>query len=53
MWVGFTQSDGAENPRAFAQPAAAVPEPTTISLVAVGVLAAVAARRRGLFRFGQ
>ena len=47
MWVGFVQSDGASDPRTFAQPVAAVPEPGTAPLIAFGAaLAALGFRKR-------
>jgi hypothetical protein len=36
VWIGFVQSDGAADPRAFAQPVAAVPEPGTSALLVLG-----------------
>ena len=38
MWVGFVQSDGASDPRSFVQPAAAVPEPGIVGLLALGFI---------------
>lgn len=44
-WYGFVQSDGS-GPFAFTQPVAAVPEPSTWLLLAVGGMTALALRRR-------
>ena len=40
VWIGFVQSDGAADPRIFAQPVAAVPEPQTIALLVLGAASA-------------
>ena len=40
VWIGFVQSDGAADPRAFAQPVAAVPEPGTAALLVLGAACA-------------
>lgn len=50
-WIGFVQSDGAADPFAFAQPVAAVPEPTSLALLGAGG-AVVAAIRFGRRRKG-
>ena len=40
VWIGFVQSDGADDPRTFAQPVAAVPEPGTAALLVMGAACA-------------
>jgi hypothetical protein len=40
VWIGFVQSDGADDPRTFAQPVAAVPEPRTSALLVLGAACA-------------
>lgn len=46
MWIGFVQSDGADDPRIFAQPVAAVPEPRTLALLVLACGLLVAVKRR-------
>ena len=46
MWVGFVQSDGMDNPRTFAQPTAAVPEPKTMALLFVAAALAILRKKR-------
>jgi hypothetical protein len=45
VWIGFVQSDGAADPRTFAQPVAAVPEPGTAALLVLGGACAVLWRK--------
>ena len=45
MWIGFVQSDGADDPRIFAQPVAAVPEPGTAALLVLGAVCAFVWRK--------
>ncbi len=45
MWVGFVQSDGADDPRVFAQPVAAVPEPGTAALLVLAAACTVLWRK--------
>jgi len=45
VWIGFVQSDGAEDPRTFAQPVAAVPEPRTAALLVLGAACALLCRK--------
>ena len=40
VWIAFVQSDGAADPRTFAQPVAAVPEPGTAALLVLGAACA-------------
>ncbi|MBU3666646.1 MAG: PEP-CTERM sorting domain-containing protein [Chthoniobacterales bacterium] len=44
MWVGFAQSDGIADPRAFAQAVAAVPEPSSLALLVLTLSLALATK---------
>jgi hypothetical protein len=45
VWIAFVQSDGADDPRVFVQPVAAVPEPGTVALLALGAACTVLWRK--------
>jgi hypothetical protein len=45
VWIAFVQSDGTDDPRVFAQPVAAVPEPRTTALLVLAAACTVLWRK--------